>query len=330
MPSGETIMELRHVEKSYTRRRWPSAPETLRAVDGVSLSIRSGETLGVVGESGCGKSTIGQIASLLLQPTAGSLAFRGRPVSLDRRSARGPLRRQIQYVFQDPYASLNPRRTIGRLLEEPLAIQRIGSRAERKERVLRMLGRIGLDAAYARRYPHELSGGQRQRIGIARALMLSPDFLVLDEPVSALDVSVQAQILNLLKELQEELSLTYLFISHDLNVVHYMSDRVAVMYLGRIVELADVHDLYAAPLHPYSQALVASIPAEPGAAPKETEIIAGELEDARHLHAGCAFRARCPYAHERCGQPPEWTEVRPGHFAACHLWTADPRGARGG
>jgi oligopeptide transport system ATP-binding protein len=323
MPEDETMVELRDIKKSYTLRRWPAPSETLRAVDGVSLSISKGETLGVVGESGCGKSTLGQIASLMLQPSSGSLVFKGEEVALDRSLSRGRLRSQIQYVFQDPYTSLNPRFTIGRLLEEPLAFQRIGTRRERRQRVEQMLGRIGLDASYARRYPHELSGGQRQRVGIARALMLSPEFLVLDEPVSALDVSIQAQILNLLKELQAELKLTYLFISHDLNVVHYMSDRVAVMYLGRIVEIAEVGALYDEPLHPYTQALVASIPAEPGAGPKGSAVIEGELPDPRHIPQGCSFRTRCPYAHERCGRQPRLAKVGPGRLVACHLWAAE-------
>ncbi|WP_080834456.1 ABC transporter ATP-binding protein [Cohnella massiliensis] len=322
MRSDDTILELRNIRKSYTLRRWPAPAETLRAVDGVSLSVRRGETLGVVGESGCGKSTVGQIASLMLPATAGSLTFKGVTLPAGRVTNRGRLRTQIQYVFQDPYSSLNPRFTIGRLLEDPLAIQRAGGRRERRQQVELMLERIGLDPSFAKRYPHELSGGQRQRIGIARALMLEPEFLVLDEPVSALDVSVQAQILNLLKELQQELALTYLFISHDLNVVHYVSDRVAVMYLGRIVELADVHALYAEPLHPYTQALVASIPAEPGSGPREAPVVEGELPDARRLPEGCAFRTRCPYAHERCGRTPELIEIRPGRQVACHLWTA--------
>lgn len=323
MPEAETIMELRDIRKSYVQRRWPAPAETLHAVGGVSLDIRKGETLGVVGESGCGKSTIGQIASLLLRPTSGSIAFKGTALPIGRARSRRRASAQIQYVFQDPYASLNPRFKIGKLLEEPLAIQRIGTRAERRQRVERMLGRIGLEASYANRYPHELSGGQRQRVGIARALMLSPEFLVLDEPVSALDVSVQAQILNLLKELQEELSLTYLFISHDLNVVHYMSDRVAVMYLGRIVEIAEVGALYDKPLHPYAQALVASIPAEPGSDPIEATVIEGELPDPRHLPRGCSFRTRCPYAHERCDRQPELVEVSPGRHVACHLWPGE-------
>ncbi|MEK8128766.1 oligopeptide/dipeptide ABC transporter ATP-binding protein [Paenibacillus filicis] len=317
----ETLLELRDIRKSYTQRRWPAPAETLHAVGGVSLDIQRGETLGVVGESGCGKSTLGQMASLMLQPSAGSIKFKGTALAVDRDGARGPARSQIQYVFQDPYASLNPRFTIGRLLEEPLAIQRKGTREERRRLAEHMLERIGLQASYAKRYPHELSGGQRQRVGIARALMLRPEFLVLDEPVSALDVSVQAQILNLLKELQEELSLTYLFISHDLNVVHYMSDRVAVMYLGRIVEIAEVDALYTKPLHPYTQALVASIPAEPGSVPVAAAVIEGELPDPRHLPQGCAFRSRCLHAHERCGQQPGLVEVSSGRQVACHLWS---------
>ncbi|MFF2091759.1 ABC transporter ATP-binding protein [Paenibacillus sp. NPDC058174] len=313
------IMELIDIRKQYgssvLRRK-----HAVRAVDGVSLAIKPGETLGLVGESGCGKSTVGQIAARLLEPNGGKLHFKGRTLAGRQKEAKR-LRQQIQYVFQDPYTSLNPSHTIGKILEQPLLINRLGDGSkERKHLVTEMLRKIGLDDWHAGSYPHQLSGGQRQRVGIARALMLNPEFIVLDEPVSALDVSVQAQILNLLKELQQELSLTYLFISHDLNVVHYMSDRVAVMYLGQIVELADVQQLYERPLHPYAQALVSAIPAENRQAKRERIVLHGELPAAAERLSGCSFRTRCLHAHERCvSEQPNLAEVEPGHWVRCHL-----------
>lgn len=322
MQSSEPLIELKNLEKHYMKRVWPRNEKSLRAVDGVSLSIRRGETLGLVGESGCGKSTVGQMTANLLEPSGGQLLYKGEDIANSHSLQPRLIRQQIQYVFQDPYTSLNPRFKIGRLLEEPLSINRIGNRRERKLKVAEMMERIGLHASYAERYAHELSGGQRQRIGIARALMLNPEFLVLDEPVSALDVSVQAQILNLLKELQSELGLTYLFISHDMNVVHYMSDRVAVMYLGKIVEITDVETLYANPLHPYAQALVSSIPAEHLGEKREKIILKGDLPDPMVVQSGCPFRTRCAYANENCSMAtPQLTEVRPGHSVSCHQWT---------
>lgn len=327
MPSYEApLVELKRIEKSYAPRT-ATRSRKVRAVRGVSLSIRRGETLGLVGESGCGKSTVGRIAARLLEPSGGTLHYQGTDITNVRGKTLRRLRQHIQYVFQDPYASLNPRFTIGRLLEEPLKYNRIGNRRERQREVVEMLERIGLDAAYKDRYPHELSGGQRQRVGIARALMLNPEFVVLDEPVSALDVSVQAQILNLLKSLQDERSLTYLFISHDLNVVHYISDRVAVMYLGSIVEIADVHDLYERPSHPYTQALVSSIPAERGAGKRESVILSGDLPDPAALIGGCPFRTRCRHAFDRCAaEMPDWSEVAEGHAVRCHLWNEEQAG----
>ncbi|ACX65361.1 ABC transporter ATP-binding protein [Paenibacillus sp. Y412MC10] len=314
------LLELRNIEKSYSQQSWPGIKK-FRAVRGVSLSIRRGETLGLVGESGCGKSTVGRMTARLLEPSAGELHYKGSNITDAGGRTLRQLRQEIQYVFQDPYTSLNPRFTVGRLLEEPLKYNQLGNRLKRKRDVLEMLDRIGLNASYRNRYPHELSGGQRQRVGIARALMMNPEFVVLDEPVSALDVSVQAQILNLLKSLQHELSLTYLFISHDLNVVHYVSDRVAVMYLGNIVEIADVHDLYDRPLHPYTQALVSSIPAERGAAKREQIILSGDLPDPTAHISGCPFRSRCLHAFERCeSEMPGWSGVGEGHAVRCHLW----------
>lgn len=296
----------------------------LRAVDGVTLSIRPGETLGLVGESGCGKSTVGQMTAGLLAPSGGGLLYKGEEITGIRGQKRQELRRRIQYVFQDPYTSLNPSFKIGRLLEEPLKLNRLGHAAERNERVARMLDSIGLNESYLSRYAHELSGGQRQRIGIARALMLNPEFLVLDEPVSALDVSVQAQVLNLLKDLQQALSLTYLFISHDLNVVHYMSDRVAVMYLGKIVEIGTMEEVYHNPRHPYTQALVSSIPTERAEEKRERIVLQGELPDPSVISTGCAFRTRCRHAHDRCSLAvPTLSEVRDDHAVSCHLWTGE-------
>lgn len=321
MPSyEEPLLELKNIEKSYSQRSWPGNKK-FRAVRGVSLSIQRGETLGLVGESGCGKSTVGQMTARLLEPSAGELRYKGTDITDAGGKRLRQLRQEIQYVFQDPYTSLNPRFTIGRLLEEPLKYNRMGDRLKRKRDVVEMLDRIGLNASYRDRYPHELSGGQRQRVGIARALMVNPEFVVLDEPVSALDVSVQAQILNLLKLLQHELSLTYLFISHDLNVVHYVSDRVAVMYLGNIVEIADVNDLYDRPLHPYTQALVSSIPVERGGSKREQIILSGDLPDPTVHISGCPFRSRCLHAFERCAsEMPGWSDIGEGHAVRCHLW----------
>ncbi|MFB9328082.1 ABC transporter ATP-binding protein [Paenibacillus aurantiacus] len=320
----EPLVELVGLSMHYRVPDGGRARRLLKAVDGFSLSISPGETIGLVGESGCGKSTVGQIAARLLEPTSGRLRFDGMDVTKAASTERRILRQHIQYVFQDPYSSLNPSFRIGRLLEEPLRFNRSHGKEERKRRVQAMLERIGLDASYAGRYPHELSGGQRQRVGIARALMVDPAFVVLDEPVSALDVSVQAQILNLLKELQEERGLTYLFISHDMNVVHYMSDRVAVMYLGEIVELADVDALFDRPKHPYSQALISAIPAVGWKDRLGPSIQAmGELPNALSLPPGCRFQSRCPFAHDRCRrEAPRLATIEQGRAAACHLYTA--------
>ncbi|MFC4101553.1 ABC transporter ATP-binding protein [Paenibacillus xanthanilyticus] len=318
----EPLVELDRLSMHYRVQGGDRSGRLLKAVDGFSLSISPGETVGLVGESGCGKSTVGQIAARLLEPTGGRLRYNGAEMTNASSSERRTLRKQIQYVFQDPYSSLNPSFRIGRLLEEPLRFNRLDGKEERKRRVHAMLERVGLDASYARRYPHELSGGQRQRIGIARALMVDPAFLVLDEPVSALDVSVQAQILNLLKELQAERGLTYLFISHDMNVIHYMSDRVAVMYLGELVELADVDALFDGPKHPYTQALISAIPASGWRERRSASIQAlGELPSALSLPPGCRFQTRCPFAHDRCRrEAPALAEIGQGHAAACHLY----------
>ncbi|MGG6313177.1 ABC transporter ATP-binding protein [Paenibacillus macerans] len=298
----------------------------VRAVDGVSFAIGEGETFGLVGESGCGKSTTGQMLVRLLERTKGSIRYRGTEITgLDRREMR-PLRRELQIVFQDPYASLNPKKTIGWILEEPLVIHRLGDKRERRKAVAAALEQVGLDNSYLKRYPHELSGGQRQRVGIASALVLNPKFIVIDEAVSALDVSIQSQILNLLKELQQKLGLTYLFISHDLNVVQYMSDRVGVMYLGKMVEILDVRRGARKPLHPYAQALFSAIP-RVKAGERERIVLKGDLPSPIRPPAGCAFHPRCLYATDRCRQTaPELKPYEPGNLVSCHFYEGGENG----
>jgi oligopeptide transport system ATP-binding protein len=289
-----------------------------RAVDGVSFEIRRGETLGLVGETGCGKSTVGRCLLRLIQPTAGDIEFDGRNIiAMGKRELRR-LRREMQIIFQDPHASLNPRMKISDIIAEPLVIHKIGNKAQRRERVAWLLSKVGLDADFMKRYSHEFSGGQLQRIGVARALALNPKLIVADEPVSALDVSVQAQVVNLLQDLQKEFGLTYLFISHGLAVVEHISTRVAVMYLGRIVEIATAEELYARPLHPYTQALLSAIPVPDPNARRERIILKGDVPTARNPPSGCRFRTRCPIAIDECARiDPELREIWPGHSAAC-------------
>ncbi len=292
----------------------------VKAVDGVSVAIREGETLGLVGESGCGKSTLGRAILRLEEPTSGEVLFEGRNIlTFDPKQLRA-LRRQMQIIFQDPFSSLNPRKTVAQIVGEPLLVHGLGNRLERDQRVEELLGVVGLRAEHMRRYPHMFSGGQRQRIGVARALALNPKLVICDEAVSALDVSIQAQVLNLLRDLQDEFGLTYLFISHDLHVVEHVSDRVAVMYLGKVVELAAKAEIYLRPLHPYTQALLSASPMPDPTVKRQRIILKGDVPSPINPPPGCRFHTRCPYAESVCRQSePELREERDGHFAACHF-----------
>jgi peptide/nickel transport system ATP-binding protein len=296
---------------------------TVKAVDGVSISIQPGETMGLVGESGSGKSTLGRLILRLLEPTAGRILFDGRDLSKLRRGELRQLRRQMQIVFQDPYASLNPRMRVGAIVGEGIEIHKLAKGRQKQERLVELLRMVGLEADALGRYPHEFSGGQRQRIGIARALAVNPRFLVLDEPVSALDVSIQAQIINLLQDLQEQLKLTYLFIAHDLRVVEHISRRVAIMYLGKIVELGTSEQIYANPRHPYTRALLSAVPSiDPGAKPERIRL-PGEMPSPVDPPSGCSFHPRCPYAKDICRTATPPLEAGAGaHAVACHVFPA--------
>ncbi len=319
MAENKFLIQVRDLKKYYYRERIFSSDKTpTRAVDGISFSIRRGETLGLVGESGCGKTTVGKSILRLIEPTSGQIFFKDQEiVSLDRKAMRG-LRPFMQFIFQDPYESLNPRMKVGEIVGEGMEIHRLARGKEKAERVSELLEKVGLRSQDAFRYPHEFSGGQRQRIGIARAISLNPELIVADEPVSALDVSIQAQILNLLMDLRDQLGLTYLFISHDLRIVKHISDRIAVMYMGKIVEMADGEDLFRRPLHPYTQVLLAAIPKL--TPHKREEALAKEEHRPILSEGGCIFQSRCPHSRERCQmEEPLFLDEGNDHFVACHF-----------
>jgi oligopeptide transport system ATP-binding protein len=322
MPDTKPLLDARQLIKYYPIRGGVFMKEiaAVKAVDNISLSIRKGETLGLVGESGCGKSTFGRAIMRLEEPTSGEVWFDGENIlTYDAQQIRA-LRKKMQIIFQDPFSSLNPRKPVASIVGEPLLIHGMTNRREREAKVLELLEVVGLSKEHMRRYPHMFSGGQRQRIGVARALALNPDLVVCDEAVSALDVSIQAQVINLLKDLQNEFGLTYLFISHDLHVVEYISDRVAVMYLGKIVEVADSHAVYRTPLHPYTQALLSASPMLDSQKKHKRILLTGDVPSPINPPRGCRFHTRCLYAQDICAaREPELREVRDGHQAACHF-----------
>ena len=326
MNGSGPLVEARDLKKHFpiVKGVFSRPAGSVHAVDGVSFHINPGETLGLVGESGCGKSTVGRTLLKLLEPTSGQILVRGEDITGLDGEAMLPYRRQMQMIYQDPYASLNPRMSAGEIVGEPLHIHRVANGGERQDRVAELFERVGLRPELISHYPHEFSGGQRQRIGIARALALNPELIVGDEPVSALDVSIQAQIINLLMDLQDELKLSYLFVAHDLAVVEHLSHRVAVMYLGRIVELTDKTSLFEMPLHPYTEALLSAVPIPKASArTRKRVILKGDVPSPINPPAGCHFHTRCLYAHSRCrAQAPPLREVVPGHWAACHLHEA--------
>lgn len=318
---SKPLIDVQELSKyfSFTQGFFKRERKVVKAVDGVSFQIEEGETLGIVGESGCGKSTLGRMLMRLIEPTAGRVFFQGQDLTALRGQQLKQERKHFQMVFQDPYASLNPRMTIRQILEEPLETHNVYA-GKREHKLKELCDAVGIPSAYLERYAHQLSGGQRQRIGIARALAVEPKFIVADEPVAALDVSIQAQILNLFRDLQKEMGLTYLFIAHDLSVVQYISQRVGVMYLGQLVELSSSDRLYERPLHPYTKALLSAIPVADPFAKKERIYLKGDIPNPVHPPSGCRFHPRCPFAKKECTtHAPEFREVESGHFVACHV-----------
>ena len=317
---SDTLVEVRHLKEYFNINTGMFSSTPLKAVDDVSFSIRRGETLGLVGESGCGKTTVGRTLLHLYKPTDGEIWFDGKQIVTKKDIAE--YRQKTAMVFQDPYSSLNPRMTVADIIGEPLDVHKMYSNEkERKERILELMAQVGLNSEHANRYAHEFSGGQRQRIGIARALSMKPQFVVCDEPVSALDVSIQAQVINMFDELQDKMGLTYLFIAHDLLVVRHISDRIAVMYLGKMVELADAREIYDHPLHPYTRSLMSAVPLPDPKMARENKriVLTGDIPSPLNAPSGCPFRTRCPYASDVCAQSmPEFKDVGGGHFVACH------------
>ncbi len=322
---GDKLVQIEHLRQYFPAGGYGKKKKYIQAVDDVSFYIEKGETLGLVGESGCGKTTTGRTILKLYEPTGGKFTYDGKvifdienKVSVDML----PYRKRMQIVFQDPYASLDPRMTVGDIVGEAIDVHKLAAnKQERYDIIIEMLRRVGLNSEHANRYPHEFSGGQRQRVGIARALAVNPEFIVCDEPISALDVSIQAQVINMFEDLQEEMGLTYLFIAHDLSVVKHISNRIGVMYLGRLVELADSYELTTNSLHPYTKSLISAIPiADPKVARESKRIVLeGDVPSPLNPPSGCRFRTRCPYADERCAaEVPEWREVSSGHYVACH------------
>ena len=311
----EKLLEVKNLKKYF-----PSGSQVVKAVDDVSFDVYKGETLGLVGESGCGKSTTGRMTIRLLDATEGSILYKGKDIANLNGSALRDQRCKMQIIFQDPFSSLDPRKTIGETIGRPLQVHNLIPKAQRFERVLELMERVGLDPNWVNKYPHELDGGRRQRVGIARALAVNPEYIVCDEPVSALDVSIQAQVLNLLQDLQEELGLTYLFISHDLSVVKHLSNRIAVMYLGKIVELASSDELFAHTEHPYTKALLSAIPIPSIDEKPQRILLQGDVPSPKNPPSGCRFHTRCPYATERCkSEEPMLRDIGGGHCVACHM-----------
>ena len=314
------LIEVKNLKEHFPIQVSGFKTKPLKAVDGVSFSIKRGETLGLVGESGCGKTTVGRTLLHLYKPTDGEIIYDGKPIKTAADIKE--FRTKATMVFQDPYSSLNPRMTVADIIAEPLDIHKMyQTKAERQERVLELMARVGLNSEHANRYAHEFSGGQRQRIGIARSLAMGPEFIVCDEPVSALDVSIQAQVINMFDELQEQMELTYLFIAHDLLVVRHISDRIAVMYLGKMVELAESNEIYDHPLHPYTRSLMSAVPLPDPKRARENKriVLTGDIPSPLNAPSGCPFRTRCPHATDACAEAmPEFKEVSPGHFVACH------------